>query len=193
MDYEDYKPGRFRLNRYAIAALFIVLALATTFVIIKARHSTSDAAAKSSPPTTTTFDFSFTGASGWRKGPANLTSLALFHGDGCFVSAEHKTGTVDIAAELQKYQDTLTGSGHTVVPIATQQLLLQTSATPQSYELHQFSAAGSANDSKTMGGNELGYVQLSNGYVKFEGYCDTPVQLAATIPALQAIKFNSAP
>jgi hypothetical protein len=42
-----------------------------------------------------------------------------------------------------------------------------------------------------MGGLELGYLQLSGGYVQIEGHCDTPDELAATIPALQSVKFDA--
>jgi hypothetical protein len=39
---------------------------------------------------------------------------------------------------------------------------------------------------------ELAYVQLSGGYVKVEGHCNTPDQLSATVPALQSVKYDNA-
>jgi hypothetical protein len=42
------------------------------------------------------------------------------------------------------------------------------------------------------GGEEVGYLKLANGYIKIMGYRDTPNELPAAFPALEAIKFEAA-
>ncbi len=119
--------------------------------------------------------------------------MALFHTirDSCFTSVQHKTGTVDAAAELQKTAASLTSQGYTVTPGSTQTLTIQTNTGPRQYELQQSSVMTPAGANKLLGGQEFGYLQLSNGYLKIMGYCETADELPATIPALQAIKFDT--
>jgi len=119
--------------------------------------------------------------------------MALFHTirDSCFTSVQHKTGTVDAVAEVQKGRASLIASGYTVTPGATQTLTIQTSTGPKQYELYQSSVTTPVGASTVLGGQEFGYLQLSNGYIKIMGYCETAKELPATIPALQAIKFDT--
>lgn len=76
--------------------------------------------------------FEFAGAAGWRKGPSNETSMALFNNQNpsdqapCFTSTEYYTGTVDAAAELNKSQQSLSKSGYTVTSLGTKALMMQT-------------------------------------------------------------------
>jgi hypothetical protein len=154
------------------------------------------AAAPEKPQTVKTItvqpEFSFTGTAGWRKGPVNQTSLALFHdSDGCFTSVEHRSGSVDADAEIQKSQTGLAGSGGVSRPLADISLKLATTTGLLPYELHQFDIANTSSTDKLMGGLELGYLQLSGGYIVIQGHCDTSEQLPATIPALEAIRFES--
>ncbi len=124
--------------------------------------------------------------------------MALFHAtsisqpasDGCFASAEYHAGTVNVAVELQKNQTTLSSTGHTVSLAGTQNLALQTGAGPIQYQLQQYNLGGSDNAGRIMEGQEFGYAQLSGGYVKLMAYCNTADELTATIPALQAFKFD---
>lgn len=139
--------------------------------------------------------FSFDGTVGWWQGATNETSMALFHrntDDGCFVSAQYKTGIVDAAAAIQKTNSALTSSGYSVTPGTTQTLTLQTKVGLQSYELYQSTVTTPTGAQQVEGGQEFGYVQLAGGYIYIEGYCNTAAELPATIPALQAIKFNGA-
>jgi hypothetical protein len=138
--------------------------------------------------------FEFTGVTGWRQGPHNETSMALFgtaREDGtsaCFVSTEYKSGDVDIEAELRKQQQDFVKMGGSMSETAIVSSTLQTNDGERQYELHQYKASGGS-DEKLMGGLELGYVQVKNGYVKVEGHCETAEGLSTTIPALQAYKL----
>ena len=116
--------------------------------------------------------------------------MALFHRYDCFTSVEHKSGKVDAAAELKKNQASLTASGYSVTPGNTQALTLLTNTGPKQYVLHQSSVKTPAGLTKVKGGQEFGYVQLADSYIKVMGYCDSGSQLRLTIPALQAIHFN---
>jgi len=58
--------------------------------------------------------------------------------------------------------------------------------------LQQASVTTPAGGNKVLGGQEFGYLKLSDkDYLFIEGHCETADQLAATIPALQAITFDS--
>jgi hypothetical protein len=181
------------LNRYSLSALALVAILVITFGMIVLGRSHTDATPSIKPGVGAAVpsQFSFTGSIGWWQGATNETSMALFHNaHDCFVSAQHKTGTVNVATELQKTQASLTGSGYTVTPGSTQSIVMQTKTGPQSYELYQSTVTTPAGANAVEGGQEFGYLQLSDGYLFVEGYCDTAAELPATIPALQAIKFN---
>jgi hypothetical protein len=168
-----------------------VLAVTTTLIVTNRNKTDAAASVKPAVGAAVTSQFAFTGSTGWWQGATNKTSMAVFQDThSCFVSAEYKTGTIDAAAELQKIQSSLAGQGYTVTPGSTQTLTLQTAASQQHYELHQSAVTTPTGSSKVEGGQEFGYVQLSVGYIKIMGYCDTADELPATIPALQAIKFN---
>lgn len=188
------KRNRNIVNRYTVGTVAVLIVAVTAFVTIIGKHDTTEAA--SSPKTASTqsaeSQFSFTGAPGWRQGPTNKTSMALFQdGHDCFTSIQHKTGTVDVAAEREKKQANDTKQGITSTPIGSLVVTLQSSEGQKQYQLHQYSASGTAGGQKVKGGVEFGYFQLPNGYLKIEGHCDTASQLPATIPALQAIKLNT--
>ena len=189
----NQKHNRIRLNRYTVGILVFLVVTATCAVVVM-RHNRTDAgpAVKPAVGAAVPSQFSFSGTPNWRQGPTNKTSMALFHNirDSCFTSTEHYAGTVDAAAELQKAEASLTSRGYTVTPGSTRTLTIQTNTGPQQYELKQSSVITPSSASKLMGGQEFGYLQLTNGYLKIYGYCETAEQLAATIPALQAVKFD---
>ena len=140
--------------------------------------------------------FSFIGVTDWRQGPTNETSMALFGKEredktsACFTSIEYHRGTVDIQSEVQKMIKNSNGLGNTIAEISTQPLSLNTMNGNQAYELHQYQATGSSSSTKPMGGVEVGYLQLDDGYVKVNGNCETYDELQTTIPALQAYKLE---
>lgn len=182
------------LNRYAVGILATLIIVAAS-VAIATRHNHTNAApipkSSLSGPVQSQFSFSANSAPNWRKGPSNKTSLALFYNPyDCFTSVEYKSGTVNIAAELRKSQVDLDGSGYTSTPGTILPVTLRTDTGRQQYKLQQYIVTGTGSLGKPYGGHEFGYLQLSGGYVKIEGYCDTVTHLSATIPALEAIKFN---
>ena len=188
------KHNRIRLNRYTAGLLiFLVVAGASAVVVILYNRTDAAPAVRPTVGTAVPSQFSFSGTPNWRQGPTNKTSMALFHNirDSCFTSVEHKTGTVDAGAELQKTQASLTSEGYTITPGSTQTLTMQTNTGSKQYELQQSAVTTPAGASTLMGGQEFGYLQLTNGYLKIYGYCETAEELSATIPALQAIKFDS--
>jgi hypothetical protein len=84
----------------------------------------------------------------------------------------------------------MTSDGYTVNTVGTQALSLQTSSGAKQYNLQQLDVIVPAGGNALLAGQEFGYVQLPDGYVKVQAYCDTAAQLSATIPVLQAITFN---
>lgn len=184
-------------NRYTMGALVLLVVAAASVVVVTNRNRT-DATPSVKPGVGAAIpsQFSFSGTTDWWQGATNKTSMALFHSlhDSCFVSVQHKTGSIDAdKAKLQKSDADLTSSGHTITPGATLAATLQTNTGQQSYQLQQSSVTSPTGASKVLGGQEFGYLPLSNGdYLYVEGYCDTPAELAATLPALQAVKFDAA-
>ncbi|MGB3008968.1 MAG: hypothetical protein WBB33_01260 [Candidatus Saccharimonadales bacterium] len=134
--------------------------------------------------------FSFTGADGWKQGPSNTTSMALFYDHSCFVSVEYKLGTVNEQAELQKVKADLSAIGYTAKPLADTQATIRNGDVDTPYSLHQFVVTGTEKTPQVKEGQEFGYLQLENGYVISKGYCDTTSQLPLTIPVLKSIKLT---
>lgn len=184
---------RQKLSKLAmIVAAIVVLATGTVSTYF-ALHMTAQASAGPKKDAVTKHYFSFNGTTGWWQGATNETSMALFDSDkqhACFTSVEYKPGTVNAAADLQVMQASLAKDGYTVTLGATQSLTMQTNTGSQRYELHQSSVTPPPGGAPVKGGQELGYVQLSNGYIKVMGYCDAPEQLPGTLPVLRAIKFD---
>lgn len=138
--------------------------------------------------------FSFTGTPGWRQGPSNETSMALFGAErkdstsSCFTSMEYKTGNIDAGAALEKQQADLQATGNVVKRIKTTTATLSTNSGKKQYQLQQYDIASKGE--KLMGGLALGYLQLKDGYVKIDSHCNTAEELETTIPALQAYRLN---
>lgn len=175
-----------------IVVSVLIVASIVAAGIMYARRSDAEATTSVKPAAKAIqSQFSFSGATGWRKGPANATSLALFSDDrSCFTSMEYKAGTIDVAATLQKQQDDLATSGVVVSQGGPVEASMQTNATTQRYELHQYSLSGGSE--KLMGGLALGYIQLPKGYIEVQGHCNTAEQLPTVIPALQAYRYTPA-
>lgn len=185
------KSKRKIINRYTVSVFILVVIAAAVVTVLTLKNSPAKATAASKPATTAAAvpsQFSFTGAANWWQGATNKTSMALFPKSGdCFTSVNHKSGTVDINAELAK----ITGnqaSGGAMVALSILSTTIQTTTGAKPYQLHQYHVTNP--DVQVMEGMELGYVQLSGSYIEVEGYCNTPDQLPTTLPALQAIRFN---
>lgn len=190
------KQKNIQNKKFIIALISMVVAFAgvggVTFALYNNSQNETEAQTKGSGKPL----FSFQGAPGWWRGATNETSMAVFddnNAQDCFISAEYATGTVDAATEMSKISDNLTNEGYVVIPASTQTLDLQTSSKqPLRYELQQSSVVTPPGSEKLKGGQEFGYIQLKDGYIKIMGYCDEPDQLPNTIPALKAIKFDGA-
>lgn len=181
------------INRYTLGISAILIGAVVTYGVLSFKNSTTEAASPKSDTTQSTESyFSFTGTDGWRQGPTNKTSMALFHGHDCFVAVEYKDGTVDVTAEIDRIQAGLVKMGYTSLAGAVLTVPSQSSEGHQQYRLHQYSVAGSGSTGQIKGGQEFGYLQFQDGYVEVEGYCDTADQLPTTLPALKAVKFDGA-
>ena len=174
------------INRYALSIAAIVLIAAATYAGLVAWRNYS-AATKPPVKVAAAPEFAFTGAKDWWQGATNQTSMALFHkkDDGCFVSAQHKTGTIaSDKAKRKKANEELT-----VKPGETRKLTVQTPAGKQHYDLQQSTITSPDSANPLMEGLETGYLQLDSGFLFFEGHCNKSSQLESTIPALKAIVF----
>ena len=161
-------------------------------------QSTQQAAADTKEPAKSQPLFSFTGVEGWRKGPSNDTSMALFsqaREDGtspCFVSVEYRSGSVDSSLEINKTKDSLTKDGYTATSHEPRVVNMQTGSGELQYELHQYKVESPSGSVEVYGGQQLAYHQLTEGHLKVIGNCETSEQLAMTIPALEAIRLETA-
>lgn len=187
------------VNRYTVSTLAVLIAVLTAYAALTVKPGTTKATPSSKTtsqlpqktPGNPQFLFNAADAAGWRQGPTDKISMALFQdGYNCFASVQYKPGTVGVAAEHEKKQASDTDLGLTSTLIATLTATLQTGEGQKQYQLHQYSVSGTAGGQKVKGGQEFGYLQLPNGYIEIEGHCDTADQLPATIPALQAIEFD---
>lgn len=172
-----------------ISVAAIVILTATALVVLKNNELK---AVKQSSAKETQSEFSFAGAKGWRQGPSNQTSMALFSDSHeCFTSIEHKPGAVNVAAELQKQQADVKSGGNKITAAGTSKLTVQTSEGLRNYELHEFSLSSGDTSNPLMGGLGLGYVPVAGGYLYIQSHCNTPSELTGTFPALKAYSFNT--
>jgi hypothetical protein len=192
----NHKHSHFFRN--SVISFFIFAFAATSTAFAFQLYAKAEAAQKSpasaglAQKTPGASQFSFTGASDWRQGPSDKVSMAAFHNgnDSCFVSMEYKTDPITIATALQKNQEGFTTTGYTVTPGVVLPMKLRVAAGEATYELHQYAISGGGQS--LLGGQGLGYAALKDGYVKVETHCQTANQLTATIPALQAFRFDLA-
>ncbi|HPG37598.1 MAG TPA: hypothetical protein PK865_02270 [Candidatus Saccharibacteria bacterium] len=135
--------------------------------------------------------FKFNGAPGWRQGPTNYNSMALFSDNqNCFVSVQRKSGALSVQDELSKVKNSFAGSDRTITEAGQQTLTLQTSAGKKSYVLYRFAGNDSSGATTFMNGIELGFVPLTKGFIEISGHCNTAAQLPETGPALQAVEYT---
>lgn len=185
-----------RRHRIAVSLVaLVVLAAVATFIAVKYTRADNILT-----PTTTTqnepipgdpqFSFNTAAAPGWSQGPTDKVSLAMFFDDhSCWAYAHHKPGAVNATAELQKMQNDLKKDrGFTMTPGATVQLTLKTTSGELPYQLYQSSVESNG---EIYGGQEFGYIPLTDSYIYIAGYCKNAEQLATIMPALKAITFDS--
>jgi hypothetical protein len=191
------------LNKFTVTATVVVV-FATVAAVslyisnrdpVEASTSAANSDLPQKTPGTPMFSFDVAKASDWRQGPTDKVSMALFgearadKTSACFTSVQYKTGTVDADAELQKQQRDYNVTGGSMALLGSVTSTLQTVGGEKSYDLRQY-AVESSDDLKVMGGLEIGYLQLGNGYIKVDGHCEAAEELNSTIPALKAIRFT---
>lgn len=190
MTYKQNHPKRYIAT---VLVLLAVGAVTATGAFVLHNNRTQAAVAKKQPVgAAVPSKFSTAGVSGWWQGATRETDMALFENNHhCFTSVQYNKGTVDIAAGLKKATTSQPGLEFTATASPVLQLILQTNDGPQRYDLHQYTLAMPGSSEPLMHGLELGYVQLNGFYIKLEGHCNEPDQLADTLPALQSIKFDA--
>lgn len=171
-----------------------IAAFGVTSLLFLTGHDRADATANKTQvqPSIVTSQFSFAKTEGWTKGPSNDTSIAAFHegSDGCFVSAEYKSDSLDKAVALQKTLDSFTAIGYNVIPHGEVNTSISIGDKQQAYQLHQYTVKATDSTPAVNEGNEFGFIALETGYIKVEGHCSTSQGLSVTVPALHAITFN---
>lgn len=185
------KQNQFSKLKLVVIITVVVLAVsasATGFYL--ASRSEPQASADTNAQTSPSL-FSFTGADGWRKGPSNETSMALFNSDDtCFAYVHYKPGTVDALVEVAKTREGWTSDGYGVTDLGIQTIKIQTAGEGKSYELHQSSVVTPKGMTKLYGAHQHGYQQLEEGYLEIHGYCNEVEQLIGIVPALEAISMR---
>ncbi len=181
-------------NLIIIAIVAVVVVACSIFIISSKGNAESQSAGnnKESQPQSV-FAFDTNSAEGWRQGPTNGTSLALFSNNReCFVSVEQKNdGTIDLESRLEKTQADLEKDGYTRQTNGEVTATMMIDGASQSYTLHKYEVSGDGGAGKLYGGQEFGYIQLVDSYVAVQGYCDEVEQLPDTLPALQSISYKS--
>lgn len=183
---------------FTIVAVIVALGVVTKVLPFGATDITSaDSAAGNA--TKDKEIFSFTDIVGWRKGPSNATSMAVFGSDNpsevspCFISVEYKKGVVDEAKQQQENLTMLSDSGgFSVDELGSKPLRLQTANGEKIYNLRLLRVTKPSGQSDIMSGNGRGYLQLSHGYIEVLANCNTAEQLSLTFAALESIKVNAA-
>jgi len=113
------KHHRIRLNRYIVGLLALLVVTASGIVGMQYKHTEAAANTKPAVGAAVPSQFSFTGATDWWQGATRKEDMALFHKiqDSCFISIQHKTGTIDAdQAGLQKNNALLVSDGYTITP-----------------------------------------------------------------------------
>jgi len=176
-----------------LGLIAVLLAAAVAMFIVKVAATDNKKTDKPAAKQPSASQFSFDGAAApeWRKGPSNATSMALFWNSGdCFVAVESKAGTADVLTELDKVQSGLRADGYTVNTIASPTVTMQTTNGTLPFTLYQYAALGAGGQDAPYQGQALSYVPTEQGHIKVIGYCDDPVNMPATVTALEAITFR---
>ena len=180
-----------------VVAILAVAVLFATGIISTVKNTQESANSPESAKVAEKELFSFIDIEGWRKGPSNATSMAVFGNDDltkvspCFISVEYKKGTVDEDKKHLDNLETLTKTGDfDVEELQTATLGMQTTKGKATYSLHLL-RLNSSGGQDIMSGNGLGYLQLSDGYIKITANCNTAEELPSTFPALESIKIDT--
>lgn len=175
-----------------IALLLSVASVVTWSVIENNKTSAESSETQHSiRPEQSVFSFDAAKAPGWRQGPSNKTSMALFSNDqSCFVSIEQKSGAVDAVAESEKTQTNLSHDGYAVSRVDSAHPVITVNSNAVSFELTQYSVSGSGNAGQLYGGQGLGYLTVGDEYLKAQVNCNNTDQLKSAVVALSAFSYK---
>ncbi|HET7630221.1 MAG TPA: hypothetical protein VFK03_02495, partial [Candidatus Saccharimonadales bacterium] len=147
---EHKRKGKL-VNRYTLGALVVaIIAIAATTTLYIQQQNQADAEPSASSTSTLPQktpgqpQFTFIATPGWRQGPTDKISMALFpqKPDGCFVSFEHKAGVVDVKSELKNFQKKTASLGYSIELLNSMAMKLPTNDGPRDYQLYQYSVSG---------------------------------------------------
>lgn len=138
--------------------------------------------------------FHLASVDGWWQGATNHTSMAAYQNEdhNCFVSAAYfpEAQLANREAKRQKATESLATEGHKINKLGSKTMELSSTSGPIKYNLDQQSISSPTGSTQVKGGQEFGFIDLADGQIEIEGYCDSAEQLPLTIPALDAINFN---
>jgi hypothetical protein len=191
MKHKQLQTKSYRSFIVLVAILAIVSVTIVTVLVL--RNSTEAEAPSQAKQKTIKSVFSFDAAKapGWRQGPTNTTSMAIFANNmDCWVSLDTKVGTVNEQVELQKSFTMLTSDGYTLEQKETLPLTLPTTSGAKPYNLYQYVVSGNGAGGELYAGHQVGYIQFPQKYALIHVYCKTVDQLPTAMPVLQAITFD---
>lgn len=178
-----------------LSLVVVAIAAAATLFVFNRQDDTAKATpTNSSNRAKESSKFSFAGLPEWTQRVTNKNSMVVFHGHDCFISTEYHEGTIaEDKLKREKSNDYLSANGHTVKKGDSNKMTMKTPTGELSYDLQQFYTTTPDDDGQPSlkAGTEYGYIPLETGYVKVQGQCDKPEQLAQTIAALKAVKFDA--
>lgn len=110
--------------------------------------------------------------------------------NGCFVMYSYYDYAADTVALQKEREEGMTAkSSLTMEHYGTHSMAIDTPEGVKTYQLSQYGISGPGSETM-MRGVELGYVNLSNGYITIEGDCQEPNMLDTTIEAIQSIALT---
>lgn len=142
---------------------------------------------------TSAFSFNAGNAEGWRKGPSNTSSLALFNQDqSCFASLEKK-GAAENGAEFSiNTKAKLTADGYTVTDAGSLEVAIETNDGVKNYELMKYAVSGDGIAGKVYGGQAYGFIPIKASNISVTVNCNTIDELDSATAALKAVSYNEA-
>jgi hypothetical protein len=187
----SYSSKKTKLLIAACVLAIVGIATAATIVLVNNNKTQADSTKTDTPSMQSSFNFNSEKASGWRQGPSNQDSMALFSNDQtCFVSVERKDGTVDPTAATTKTLASLSQDGYTTKALGTSTASIETGSGNTKLIIDQYDVTGSGNAGLLYGGQAYGYAQLNDSYLHAQLNCNSSDQLASAISALDAISFE---
>jgi hypothetical protein len=179
-----------KVRLLAVVTAILAFAGISAFVWSAFLNKDTSAGSQDKPVVSSSFSFDASKAPGWRQGPINETSIALFSNDqSCFISIERKSGSFDLAAETTKTQESLAGDGYSVERLDTTTGTIQVDTRATELTFEQLSVGGGGNAGQLYGGQGYGYTQLDEDYLYAQVNCNTSDQLKTAIASVSALAF----